>query len=732
MTQVNHSLQRLTLILAWGISSLIAVLPPTAYFLVSKQSLQSTLESQTELTANEVNGIILANQKMWHFEEVRLSELLERRAHDNIPQKSQIHDAAGELIAKNSITVTTPAASHTLSIYDAGTTVGSITVSRSLLPLLQSTTLVALCSLVIASILFFVFRGLPLRAIKKAFETLEESERKYRSLYEAMGEGMVLHRVDLDENGDFSALTVIDANPSCVAMFSENLEGMIGRNSFELFGDTFREFILKMLKVLGQGDPISFELCLPGTGNYYNVQTFSPSQGLIATLFEDISERIKSEQQIQKMAYFDALTGLPNRTLFYDRINQAIALAVREKTSLAVLFLDLDHFKHINDTLGHSIGDQLLVESSRRLSQHIRSSDTLARLGGDEFVVVITRLGEQLNATYIAQKLIESLQTPFNIQGNELHITSSIGIALYPDDGINAETLIKHADMAMYFSKEAGRNAYNFFSPLMNQKALMRMENETGLRHALDREEFFLEFQPIICTKTQTIAAVEALVRWNHPTRGRIPPNEFISLAEETGLILPLGEWVLRAVCRIMKSLNDEGLPGIRYCVNVSSRQIDQQNFPEIVSSILQETGANAAQLELELTESCLVTNFDKNISDFFGMREWGITIAIDDFGTGFSSLSYIKTLPIDHIKIDRSFVTDICSNIQDQAIVEAIIAMSKKLGIQNIAEGVETREQLEFLQERGCGEIQGYLFHRPLSVEGFRELLTAQHKLQV
>jgi diguanylate cyclase (GGDEF)-like protein len=619
MTQVNYSLQRLTFILAWGIFSLVAVLSPTAYFLVSKQSLQSTLESQTELTANAVNGIILANQKMWRFEEIRLSELLERRAHDNIPQTAVIHDAAGELIAKNSISVAAPTTSHRLSIYDAGTIVGSITVYRSQLPLLQRTALVAFCSLVIASILFFVFRGLPLRAIKKAFETLEESEKKYRLLYEAMGEGMALHRVDFDENGDFYALTVIDANSSCVAMFGKHLDGMIGRNSFELFGDTFREFILKMLKVLGQGDPISFELCLPGTGNYYNVQIFSPSQGLIATLFEDISERRKSEQQIQKMAYFDALTGLPNRTLFYDRINQAIALAVRENTCLAVLFLDLDHFKHINDTLGHSIGDQLLVESSRRLSQHIRTCDTLARLGGDEFVVVVTRLGELMNATYIAQQLLESLQGPFNIQGNELHITSSIGIALFPDDGITAETLIKHADMAMYFSKEAGRNAYNFFSPLMNQKALMRMENETGLRHALEREEFFLEFQPVICAETRKIAAVEALVRWNHPTRGRIPPNDFISLAEETGLILPLGEWVLRAVCRTMKFLNDEGLPRIRYCVNVSSRQIDQQNFPETVGSILQETGANAAQLELELTESCLVTNFDKTSQTFLG-----------------------------------------------------------------------------------------------------------------
>ena len=730
MSQVNHSLQRLTLVIGWGISSLIAVLAPAAFYWVSYQSLQSVLASQTELTAGSVNGIILSNPKMWRFEEIRLSELLERQAYDKIPQTSRILGTAGEVLAKSSATVPAPAAVHARSIHDAGVVVGRIEVSRSLRPLLQRTAIVAFFSIIAGSILFFVFRRLPLRAIATAFRTLEVSEKRYRSLYETMKEGMALHRVDFDGNGDFSSLTVIDANPSCVAMFGSSLTRFIGNDSFAMFGDTFREYLSEMLKVLDQGTSISFELHMPDTGNYYDVQAFSPDRGLIATLFEDITESRKSEQQIQKMAYFDTLTGLPNRALFYDRINQAIALANRDKANPAVLFLDLDHFKNINDTLGHSTGDQLLIEVARRLSQHIRSCDTLARLGGDEFVVVITQLGKQLDATCFAQKLIDSFLAPFHIMGNELHITVSIGIALFPNDGSNAETLIKHADMAMYSSKETGRNAYNFFSPVMNQKALMRMENETGLRHALERNEFFIELQPIICARTRTVVAAEALVRWNHPARGRVPPVEFISLAEETGLILPLGEWVLRTVCSTMKTWNDAGLPPIRYCVNVSSRQIEQQNFPEIVRTVLRETGANAAQLEIELTESCLVTNIDQNISDVFGMRGWGIAIAIDDFGTGYSSLGYIKTLPIDHIKIDRSFVTDISSNVQDQAIVEAIIAMSQKLGIRNIAEGVETCEQLEFLQGQGCNEIQGYYFHRPLAPDDFEKLLRTQGEL--
>jgi diguanylate cyclase (GGDEF)-like protein len=727
MINGSRPLQRLTLALAWSFSTLIAVVTPVAFYLVSHQSLRNSLESQTELVVNSVNGIIVSNPKMWRFEEIRLSELLERPAFDSVPQEIRILDKSGTVTAQNVVHVEPPITRYAHDIHDSGAEVGRIEIARSLRPLLLKTGLVAFCSTIFGALIFFFFRALPLRIINTAFQTLEESEKKYRALYETMKEGVALHRVGLDGGGLFSSLTVVDANPSFQAMFDSQQNGIIGSNSFELFGDTFREYLAERLMILEQGDTISFELQLPGTGNYYEVQAFSPDQGLIATLLEDTTESRKSEQQIQKMAYFDALTGLPNRALFYDRINQALALAKRDDTSMAVLFIDLDRFKNINDTLGHSVGDQLLIEVSTRLNSHIRTSDTLARLGGDEFVIVITHLGEQMNATYVAQKLLDSLMVPFTVGANELHISASIGIALFPEDGTSAEYLIKHADMAMYTSKESGRNAYSFFSSTMNKKALMRMENEVGLRHALEHSEFFLEFQPIMSAETHTIVAAEALVRWNHPTRGRIPPNDFISLAEETGLILPLGEWVLRTVCAMMKAWSDTGLPVVRYCVNVSSKQIEQQNFPELVRTVLRETGANATQLEIELTESCLVTNFEGTIPDIFGMREWGLTIAIDDFGTGYSSLGYIKTLPIDHIKIDQSFVRDITSNVQDQAIVEAIIAMSQKLGINNIAEGVETLEQLDFLKGQGCSEIQGYYFHRPLSKDDFAALLREQ-----
>ncbi|HIJ97042.1 MAG TPA: EAL domain-containing protein [Desulfuromonadales bacterium] len=731
MNKASRPLQQMIMVLARGVSLLIALSVPAAYFFIAHQNLVSTLESQCVITGAAVNSIILSNPQMWRFEEVRLAELLERRAHDGVPQFWTIRDKSGQVIAQSSQVVLQPFTTHRRTIYDAGLAVGQLEVTRSLRPILYKTALTALFSTLLATILFFIFRALPMRLMNTAIHELEESEKKYRSLYQTMNEGMALHKVYVDKDGGFSSLTLIDANPSCAEMFGGNPDAIVGRNSFTLFGDTFREFISEMLNNLERGASVSFEMCLPGKDYFYNVQAFSPDKGLVATLFEDITESRKAEQQIQKMAYFDSLTGLPNRALFYDRIKQSIALANREKSSLAVLFLDLDHFKDINDTLGHSVGDQLLIEVSRRLTGHIRANDTLARLGGDEFVVVITHLGVTLNTTYIAQKLIDSIQAPFSFMGKELHVTASVGIALYPDDGDNAETLIKHADMAMYSSKETGRNSYCYFSPAMNKKALMRLENEIGLRHALERGELFIEFQPIIKAATGTIVAAEALVRWNHPERGRIPPTEFIELAEETGLILPLGEFILRSVCTSMKIWRDAGLPCIRYCVNVSSRQIEQQNFPELVRSILDETGAHADQLEIELTESCLVKNIETNVAGVFGMRAWGITIAIDDFGTGYSSLGYIKTLPIDHIKIDRSFVTDVCTSVQDQAIVEAILAMSHKLDIHNIAEGVETREQLEFLQRQGCDEIQGFYFHRPLSVSAFEELLRGQGEKQ-
>ncbi len=682
---------------------------------------------QTELSANDISELIKSNPTLWRYEELRLTELLKRRSKSTSGETRVIYDTNSNIIAKNALEEPLAHIHIDHDIFDAGTVAARIEITRSLWPLLRQTFLVALCSAVISSIIFFTLRILPRRSIKKAYQALSENEKKYRSLHETMKEGMALHRVTFNSSGELSTFTVIDANPSCADMFNCSQQELIGSDSLTLFGKKFNESLSELLNVFEHDNSYSFEITLPDKGGFFLVTAFSKNPGVITTLFEDITERKKSEHKIKKMAFSDQLTGLPNRTLFQDRLNQAIAQAEQNGSSLAVFYLDLDSFKIFNDTMGRATGDQLLIEVSRRLRGQIRISDTLARMGEDEFCIVATNLGKEINSTYIAGKLINSILPPFQIGNKELHVTTSIGISVFPDNGSDAETLIKSADMAMYSAKKAGRNSYNFYSPEMNNTAQARMELENGIRNALEREEFFIEFQPIMNTSTQTIVATEALVRWNHPTRGRIPPNEFIPFAEETGLILPLGEWILRTVCLKMKHWSDAGLPQIRFSVNVSSRQIEQQNFAEVVREVLHSTGANAAQLEIELTESCLVNHVGNNIAEIFDLRDIGVSIAIDDFGTGYSSLGYIKTLQIDHIKIDRSFVNDINTNFHDQAIVEAIIAMSQKLGIQNIAEGVETAEQLEFLRGQGCKEIQGYYFHRPLSVDNFETLLREQ-----
>lgn len=731
MNQAEISIQRFSLAVAWGIAILITLLVPATYFFISYQHLRSELIVQSVLSANDVTDLVRSNPALWRYEELRLSEMLEQRSKSSVAESRIIYDTNRNVIASNTPVVPPLHIGQTQDIYDAGIAIASIDISRTLKPLLLSTLLVALCSAAIAAVIFFTLRTLPQRSIKNAYQALREKRKKYRSLHESMKEGMAEHRVTFGDDGALQSFIIIDANSSCAEMFGCNRQQLIGCDSLAQFGSSFSEYLSELLQVFEHGNAITFELALPESGTFYMTTAYSQSPEIITTLFEDITERKRSELQIKKMAYSDQLTTLPNRTLLLDRLNQAVANTTQNSSTLAVFLLDLDRFKIFNDTMGRATGDQLLIEVGRRLQRQIRCSDTLARMGGDEFCFVATNPGKELNATNIAQKFIDSLFPAFRIGSNELYVTTSIGIAVFPDDGGDAETLIKNAELAMYSAKEAGRNRYNFYSPGMNQKAHIRMELENGMRNALERGEFFLEFQPIMNAHTRIVAAAEALVRWNHPTRGRIPPNEFIPLAEETGLILPLGEWVLRTVCSNMKTWNDAGLPQIRLSVNVSSRQIEQQDFAEIVRNVFQATGANAAQLEIELTESCLVNHASSNLAEVFDLRHLGISIAIDDFGTGYSSLGYIKTLPIDHIKIDRSFVTDISSNIQDQAIVEAIIAMSQKLGIQNIAEGVETLEQLEFLQGQGCNEIQGYYFHRPLSVEALEALLKAQGQLQ-
>jgi diguanylate cyclase (GGDEF)-like protein len=428
--------------------------------------------------------------------------------------------------------------------------------------------------------------------------------------------------------------------------------------------------------------------------------------------------------QMAHSAQHDFLTGLPNRMLLNDRVSQAIAFAPRHMKQVAVLFLDLDNFKHINDSLGHPTGDKVLQSVARRLLDCVRESDTVSRQGGDEFVVLLSEAEHWEEAVDVATRMLEAVAEPHSIDQHDLHMTASIGISVFPDDGVDAETLIKNADTAMYQAKENGRQSFQFFKPAMNVRAVERQSIEESLRRALERDEFALHYQPKIDLRTGTTIGAEALLRWTHPTRGAVSPAQFIPIAEDCGLIRPIGSWVLRAACEQARAWLDAGLPEITMAVNVSSMELQDEKFLARTIAVLDETGLDPSCLELELTESVLMKHAESAASILQALRERGVRVAVDDFGTGYSSLSYLRKFPIDALKIDQSFVSQISAAGDDTSIVSAVISMARSLKLRVIAEGVETLEQLLFLQAHECDEAQGYHFSRPVPAEQFAALL--------
>jgi diguanylate cyclase (GGDEF)-like protein/PAS domain S-box-containing protein len=431
-----------------------------------------------------------------------------------------------------------------------------------------------------------------------------------------------------------------------------------------------------------------------------------------------------SEAQMTHAAEHDFLTGLPNRMLLRDRVNQAIILAPRHLKKVGVLFLDLDGFKHINDSLGHSTGDKLLQSIARRLVQCVRGSDTVSRQGGDEFVVLLSDVAQPEDTAITARRILETVAEAHSIDQHDLHVTTSIGVSVYPDDGLDAETLIKNADTAMYQAKEHGRHSYQFFKPAMNVRAVERQSIEESLRRALERQEFALHYQPKINLRTGQIIGAEALLRWTHPTRGSLSPAQFIPVAEDCGLILPIGNWVLREACKQARAWVDAGLPVTTMAVNISAMEFRNESFPHDVFAILKETRLDPRLLELELTESVLMKRVESTESILKALRTGGVRVAVDDFGMGYSSLSYLRRFQIDALKIDQSFVRQITTAPDETSIVTAVISMGQSLKLRVVAEGVETLEELQFLQARHCDEAQGYYFSRPVLPQQFARLL--------
>jgi diguanylate cyclase (GGDEF)-like protein/PAS domain S-box-containing protein len=470
---------------------------------------------------------------------------------------------------------------------------------------------------------------------------------------------------------------------------------------------------------------------------YYEEKTITPlkdAQGNITHFIstgKDITERMQTQERLHYLAHHDVLTELPNRVLFMDRLEHTLLQAHRSKRLIAVLFLDMDRFKNINDTLGHDVGDRMLQAFGARLRECVRESDTVARLGGDEFAIILEGIANVDDVPATAKKILKAFEQPFHDNGRELFITGSIGISLHPDDGMDANTLLKNADTAMYRAKDTGRNNYHFYSADMSAKAFERLMLETNLRHALERQEFLLYYQPQVDMNTQKIVGVEALLRWQHPEQGLVSPTEFIPLLEDTGLIVPVGEWVLQTACNQVMSWTKAGLPPINLAVNLSSRQFGTLNLADIINRILEDTGFDPTRLELEITESVIMENAQETINTLNTLDKMGIRFAIDDFGTGYSSLSYLKRFPIHTLKIDYSFVHDITTDPDSAAIAMAIIAMANNLNLMVVAEGVETEGEFAFLRAYGCNYMQGYLHSKPVSADTLKELLEKEQRLK-
>lgn len=437
-------------------------------------------------------------------------------------------------------------------------------------------------------------------------------------------------------------------------------------------------------------------------------------------IFRDITERKNYEETIRYQALYDSLTGLPNRFLLRERISHEISHAKHTNMKLAVMYLDLDRFKLINDTLGHDVGDKLLQEVAKRYENSLNSTDTLARIGGDEFIILLPEVVREENVAKLANRLLEVTREPFIIGPHEFYISVSIGITIYPEDGETAETLMTNADVAMYRAKENGKNSFQIYTSALNEKALERLALENSLRRAIEYQEFTIYYQPKVNTLTEQVVGMEALIRWQHPNWGLVPPQKFIPLAEETGLIIPIGEWVLRTACAQTKALQNAGFPPLTVAVNLSPIQFELQDLSKIVSQILEETGLEPQYLELEITESIAMQNVEHTIKTINELKNMGIKFAIDDFGTGYSSLSQLTSFSVNKLKIDKSFVCQIDGDYDNSIIASTIMALGKSLKIDVVAEGVETQEQANFFKENTCNEMQGYFYGKPMSNEDF------------
>lgn len=577
---------------------------------------------------------------------------------------------------------------------------------------------------------FFVLRWMTFQRLMAANRSAKEAQRLASFVFQYAQEGIMI----TDAEG-----TILYVNPAFTAITGYTEEEVRGKNPRLLKSGRHDAFFYRQMwesvRRTGQWRGEIWNRRKNGEiyPEWLTISAIKNEKGRIThyvAVFTDITERKRYEEQIKHQALHDPLTDLPNRRLFHDRLAHAIREAKETQRKVAVLFLDLDRFKNINDTLGHILGDELLRHVAKRLSSCVPREGVLARIGGDEFAVLLPALTARAEAERVAKDIVDRFTQPIALGERSLYVSISVGISLYPDDGDDCPTLIKNADMAMYCAKEEGGNRYRFFTPGMRLETVQRWQLENGMRQALELGELQLVYQPQVEAQTGRMVGVEALLRWHHPEQGVMSPATFIPLAEETGFIVPIGDWVLRTACAQAKAWQEAGLPPIRVAVNLSARQFQEGRLEATVRRVLAETGLEPQFLELEITEGIMMTNHTQTVEQLHRLKALGVKVAIDDFGIGYSSLGYLKKFPIDTLKIDKSFIRDCTDVPEDAAIVKAVIALAKNLNIPVVAEGVENPRQLAFLCAEGCDVIQGYLYSPPVSAEEVAELLRQQSAL--
>jgi len=702
---------------------------PGANLFVGYSNTVNTLAFKGRLNAARVAQYIYTHEGLWQYQRLRLAELIQLPEADEQPVVQTIFDKDGSLVLREGATLHWPVVGRRAPIVVSGETVGSFVIETDLWDSIINAMYATILSVMLGVSAYLSMRWLPLRALDRAIADLGASERaltaqneRFNAALSNMVQGLCMYDADgkvVIFSSRFVEIYRLPRGKIAVGMTTQDLMRVL-----QTYGTpdadpaatlTLRDAIYRERK-----DGAFVQRLTDGRSISITYRP-RPAGGFVVT-FEDITARLLAEERIKHMAHFDALTDLPNRVTFYERM-EAVLAHLRRDESVGVLSLDLDNFKTVNDTLGHPVGDQVLKAVAERMQSCIRSEDLVARLGGDEFALVQVPAAEPSDLPVLAARLIEVVGAPYDIEGHRLVIGLSIGIAIAPSDGKQPDVLMKNADLALYRAKADGGGTYRFFEPAMDARMQARRALELDLRKAVLQGEFELDYQPIVDVKSGVVTSCEALVRWRHPERGLIQPMDFIPVAEETGLIVPIGEWVLKRACADAVRWPSS----VMLSVNLSPTQFKNRNLLQSLKDVLSETGFPPGRLELEITELALLQESDGASVVLHQLRDLGIKIAMDDFGTGYSSLSYLRSFPFDKIKIDKSFVCDLPQKEDSVAIVRAVVGLSSSLGMTTIAEGVETKDQLASVKAEGCNEFQGFLFSRPKTAGEIEEILRAQ-----